>query len=215
MTEEENEEIVRVHEQLGPLFRSRRFAEACDIVRDRREQALVSGRHEQASSFSELLATCLTMASRDAEALQAARDAERIEPNSLEAKLTTARILLNYADSPNEALAKLREAMRVMPAEFHGRYAALALLGTALARTGDVEGAISVFREMTTPEVLQRLAAGHYYGVYDLSLVYALVTAGVAKAECRQYLDIVKTAPGGWPHLQRKLDEMIELTRDA
>jgi hypothetical protein len=195
MTDEENQQLLELHDRLRPFFRSRRFAEACSLIREKRTEALNNGRNEQASSLSGLLATCLTMDRRDTEALAVAREGEAIDPNRVEAKVEVARILLNFANEPHEAKRKAEEALRSMKEEHHDRYAALALLGTARARCGDIDGAIEIFLEMTSERLLNSLRASNYIGVFDLTVVEELVKAGAVRDECRRYLQLVASVP--------------------
>jgi hypothetical protein len=213
VTDEDAEELIRVHDEIAPFFRERRFDQACEVVRGHRDRAAESGANEKASALSELLATCLTMVSRNTEALDAARRAEALAPTSTAAKLATARILLHFIDSPAEALSKTEEVVTELGPNDASRYGALSLHGTALARCGNLAGALAVFREMTSPEMLRRLQAADYVGVYDLAVVDELVKARVALDDCRAYLKIVRAVPSGWPHLERKLAELLQATK--
>ena len=111
---------------------------------------------------------------RDEEALVAAETAEKLDLSSIDAKLSTIRILLNYVPQPARARAKAEEVVNTLSSDDHFTYGALALLGTARARCGDVDGAVAVFREMTTPEMLDQLRSAEYVGVFDLQVVSVL-----------------------------------------
>jgi len=205
--------LASLHEELSSFFKSRRFAEAADLLRERRETEMRAAELEMASAISSMLATVLTMDSRDAEALEAAREAERLDPASVEPKLKIAYLLLRYGDAPPPAPQKTSEVMPSVERSDPHWYKALALHGTALARTGDTEGTLGVFRTMTSPELMEQLRRAEYVGVYDLSVVSELVSAKVALPECRRYLEVVAQAPPEWPHLRQQLEKLLAETR--
>lgn len=169
-TDEAAEKWLAVHDEVQPLIRAHRFDEACALLTRRRDDAAAERDNELAASLSTLLATCLTMARRDGEALIAAEAAETIDPSSIDAKLSLARILLNFTGDPERARAKAGQVLAMLPAGDPFRYGALALFGTAAARCGDIDGALRVFREMTTPANLAGLRSADYVGAYDLQV---------------------------------------------
>jgi tetratricopeptide (TPR) repeat protein len=212
-SEEATEECLALQDEVHSLILARRFDEACALVRMRRDEAAGKAENELAASLSTFLATCLTMTRRDEEALIAAQAAEDLDPASVEAKLSVARILLNFIGDPDRARAKAEQALSTLAAAHpHFRYGALALLGTARARCGDLEGAIAVFHDMTAPEILAGHLSAAYIGVFDLQVVAELVRAGVAKADCRSYLRLLMTVPNLQPRMQRQLDELLAAT---
>jgi tetratricopeptide (TPR) repeat protein len=209
MTDDENEELLQIHDQLSTFFRKRQFDDACRFASESRQRALDAGKIEQASELSGILATCLSLAKKDDEALVVAREAEQIDPTRPDAKLGTAYLLLHYADEPHEALGKVESALTEIGPEHPSWYRALALLGTARARAGNLDAALATFREMTAPDVLQNLAAANYAGVYDLSVVEELVKAGRANDETRRYLEIVRAAPQPSGSVGKKISELL------
>ena len=215
ISEEAAEKLVAVHDEVHPLILARKFDEACTLVTRRRDEALANLQSEVAASLSSFLATCLTMTRRDGEALIAAEMAEALDPSSVEAKMSSARVLLNFIGDPGRARTKAERLMQMVPAGDPFRYGVLALFGTALARSGDIPGAVAVFHEMTTPEMLTGLRSADYVGVFDLQVVSELVRAGVAKEECRRYLEVVSSVPTEWPHIQRQLAELLAAVKDV
>ncbi|HYC60025.1 MAG TPA: hypothetical protein VEK79_10730 [Thermoanaerobaculia bacterium] len=209
ISDEVAEKWLAVHDEVQPLVLAHKFDEACALLTRRRDDAAAELQNELAASLSSFLATCLTMTQRDSEALIAAETAERLDPSSVEAKMSSARVLLNFIGDPERARTKAEELLGMVPAGNPLRYGTLALFGTALARSGHVQAAVGVFHEMTSPEMLAGLRSAEYVGVFDLELVNELVRAGVAKEECRRYLEVVRSVPNEWPHIQRQLDELL------
>jgi hypothetical protein len=216
MTDEDPwEKWLSVYDEHARLIRLRKFGEASNYLRSQRQRAVDLGETEQASALSGLLATTLTMESRDEEALQESEMGERLDPTRPEAKLDTARILLHFLNRPAEARSKAEEAISAMPVGHGSHYAALAALGLARARTDDLEGALEIFREMTSASTLNELAAAEYIGAYDFALLEELAKAGVGKVECRKYLAVVSEVPNDWPHIEAQLERIRLLLNGA
>ncbi|MDQ6802411.1 MAG: hypothetical protein M3041_16475 [Acidobacteriota bacterium] len=215
ISEEAAEKLVAVHDEVHPLILARKFDEACTLVTRRRDEALADFQTELAASLSSFLSTCLTMTRRDGEALIAAETAETLDPSSVEAKMSSAHVLLNFIGDPERARAKAEQLMQMVPAGDPLRYGVLALFGTALARSGDVQAAVAVFHEMTSPEMLSGLRSADNVGAFDLQVVNELVRAGVAKEECRRYLEVVRSVPTEWPHIQRQLAELLAAVKEV
>jgi hypothetical protein len=206
LTDDENEELCRLHETLPPLFRARAFGDAAALLREQRDSQQNA---EMASNISRLLANVLTMAGNDDAALEEARRAESLAPDDLQSKLCTARILLDYQRRPVEALEKTSEVINQLDRTHYLRYETLSLHGSALARVGNLEGAVEVFRELSDPATLVEHAKANYAGVFDLRVVSDLVFARVALPECRRYLEFVRAQESVWPHLEKQLEQLL------
>jgi hypothetical protein len=215
ISDEAAEKWLAVHDEVQPLIRACKFNEACALLTRRRDEAAAQSETELAASLSSFLATCLTMTRRDSEALIAAEIAETLDPSSVQAKMSSARVLLNFIGDPERARTKAEQLMQIVPAGDPFRYGVLALFGTALARCGDVQAAVAVFHEMTSAEMLAGLRSAEYVGVFDLQVVNELIRAGVAKEECRRYLEVVRSVPNEWPHIQRQLAELLAAVKDV
>jgi hypothetical protein len=215
-SEEAIDACLAVQDEVQSLLRARKYDESCALLTERRDEAMRQSENELAADLSTLLATCLTITGRDEEALIAAQAAEVLDPSSIEAKLCVVRLLLHSIGDPERARAKAEQVLSAFtPEDRPFRYGGLALLGTARARCGDLAGAVDVFHEMTTEEMLGGLVAADYVGVFDLQVVTELVRAGVGKDDCRRYLRLVQSVPNPSPALGRQLDALLAAVEEV
>ena len=183
---------VATHEEMVICFREHRFEDAALLMENARRRALESSSLEEAASYSGLLSSCLAILKRDEDAFAASEEAERLAPAEPHYTVRSADLLLNYLNDPVAALAKLDRLLHHLSTDDPSRYHALSLLGQTKLALGEADTAVTLFREITSPETMQRLTRAEYAGVYDLGLVHALIKHGLASQECREYLAVVR-----------------------
>lgn len=158
---------------------------AGEFLRD----ALAHARKKTDAAFlSNVLGSVLASENRADEALAAYDEAERYDPKDATLKLSTARHLLNAMGRPKKALrtldAVIRQASKSGSSTAHAAHALGGLAHLALNQRS---------RAVESLKAASVLAArkGVPSGACDLELVEALVSRGLATAECRRYLDDV------------------------
>jgi cytochrome c-type biogenesis protein CcmH/NrfG len=162
------------YDAMAACCRERRFEDAAAIMERAREEAIAADSLEESASYSALLSTCLLILRRDQDALVASEMAERLDPNEPRYSLRTVDLLLRQFNEPMRAHEKVAKLLQRLSEDATSRYHALSLLGQAKLALGDSTGAIALFREITSPRMMQRLCRAEYAGVYDLGLVCAI-----------------------------------------
>jgi hypothetical protein len=192
-------------------LREHRFQDAAELLENARDRALASNCPEEAASYSGLLSTWLAILNRDQDAYAASQEAERLAPTESHCVVHSADLLLRHLHDPEAALEKLDALLRHLPTDDPSRYHALSLLGQAKPATGDADAALALFREITSPEMMQRLEHAEYAGVYDLGFVHALIGHGLASDECRDYLVAVRRVAqaNGSTYVVADLDRLL------
>jgi tetratricopeptide (TPR) repeat protein len=180
------------HDRFVPLIRSRDYAAAAALCRSYIAIADQAGDAEAGAMFASFLSTALSIAGRDAEALEALELAERYEPAEARHKIHTASYLHWLLARPQDALKKLEEAQPLLQS-FGDKTTWDNERGVIALVVGRAPEAIESMRALADPErlAIMRTYISLHYQV-DLRLVSKLTESGLARTECVAYLKVAE-----------------------
>jgi Flp pilus assembly protein TadD len=132
-------------------FNSGRAADAEPLARKALDVAAAAAREGKADkSYAQqradaltLLAVIVSVRGDDPSALKFLQQAVKLAPDNFDAQLSLGRLLFGMGD--NSAIKAFRAARSLQPSNSQ----ALFFLATAVERSGDIEGALSSYRELT------------------------------------------------------------------
>ena len=168
------------------LMRSRKFDEAAERLRIARDEMRSRNDRREAAYIGGLLASCLTAARLDDDAMIAYREALQDDPEEPFLRFRFATFLSSVVNRPSEALEVLYPALPRLAASPSSLHSAQALLGIVHLNLGDEDKAAESFRQMSAPTVLDQLSVADL----DLAVVEELVERRALVAECRRYLEV-------------------------
>ena len=201
------------HDRFVPLIKARDYAAAEALCRSYIAVADQAGDAEAAAMFASFLSTPLSIAGRDAEALEALELAERYEPAEPRHKIRTASYLFAFLARPEDALRKLAEA-RPLLQTFGDKTEWDNERGVAALAVGRAPEAIESMRALADPArlAIMRTYISLHYQV-DLRLVSKLAESGLARTECVAYLEVAEAigATSNEPRDEEPLKRVREL----
>jgi tetratricopeptide (TPR) repeat protein len=179
----------QVQSVLQNLLADGRLDEAIKLLVDRREEVRHREDWEESAHLGSLLGSCFRAVGRELDAEKAYLDAEREDPENPFLKVTIANFYVDVLNDPKSALPRIEAALPDLvhsPSTYH---AAQASLGTVYLALGRVDEALSSFREMVKPQILN----GLHPASHDLRLVSAFIDQKIFPEDCRKYLVELKT----------------------
>ena len=189
MASEKLSDFEDLQREFDQLLAARTYAEAETILRLWASEAVESGDLALAAHWNGLRGTVLSIEHRNADALAAYEEAERLQPQDGTRCITTASHLLYVLEDASASLAKIEKGLDLLARSPEHLYAlpdALGLQAVAWLRLGQEKQALQRF------ESLRRSAgSGPLLQQIDLRLVAELMTRGIRIAECAAYLDDV------------------------
>lgn len=173
--------------QINALIFKGKLEQACESLKEARTDAVDAGYSSEAAFFSNVLGSLLSSQEGSEESsLDAYIQAEALEPLEARWKLSVANFLLNGFEKPGEALSKGREALSLgsTPHDLHGAHS---IVGLALLRLGEEDGARNHFNQSAAPEIIGTFAASSC----DLRLAEGLLRSVQMPATVPDYLQLV------------------------
>ncbi|HEV8582817.1 MAG TPA: hypothetical protein VGX68_27445 [Thermoanaerobaculia bacterium] len=167
------------------LMRSRDYSGAVSFFKERVREALQAEEREMATNAASLLISSLIIAGNDEEAIDLVWRVVNSLPEAAFLRSTFAGFLLYSLKQPQQALEVLDPVFEELMALEGCRHATLGLRGTILFALGRVEEAQDSFREMLQPSLWRMDPSA-----FDFRLVESLISAGLMKEECKEYLNI-------------------------
>lgn len=173
--------------RLATLLRRKRFEESFELLKESRDQELLSGRESDAAHYSSLLGSALALSGADEAALEAYVEAERLDPTQVSSSLATARQLLWRLRRIEAARAKAAEIVRAVQEGTSEYLQAQAIIGSAALMMDEREPALGAFTRIADAALMEKQTADEC----DLTLVEQLVARGMESERTRRYLSVV------------------------
>ncbi len=167
------------------LIRAGDYDGAVRFFKERVREAFQGADKEAMLDATPLLITSLSAAGPDEEAISLLWQVIDSLPEEPFIRSSFAELLLYTLREPAEALKMLDSVFDELVAEVGSRHAALAVRGEILFALERTEEAGQCFRDMIQPS-LRRMDPS----AFDFRLVESLISGGLMKEECMQYLNI-------------------------
>lgn len=181
--------VNEILEATRVLMRKRQQQEACRLLSQERDRAVLEGLPEEAALYSSVRGSYLVAMGRDEEAYEAYRDAEKLSNGDVHDKLLTARHLVFGLGRPEEGFKKAEEVITSETESVIVQHQAHSIQGLARLAMNQPEEAANSLRRLiyaiqSNPAQTSSL---------DLSLVEELAKDRTATDLCRTYLDLVES----------------------